>query len=230
MGGKEWIGFSDLMSVLMMVFMFIAIVFMLQVDEDKKTLQEQHQAMSAIAQGYDETRNGLYETLRGELGDDLAAWRGELLANGALRFNHPDVFFLTGSARLNDAFKESLRGFFPRYIAALAESPYRDEIAEIRIVGHTSSDWGGGDASQKYIENARLSQARAFAVLNYVYHLPAVAAYRPWLQRVLRANGAAYAAPVVVDGREDAQQSRRVEFLARLRPDDKLDDILRQVQ
>ena len=63
--------------------------------------------------------------------------------------------------------------FFPRYVAVLSSAEWRDEISEIRIEGHTSSEWEGQTAGdEKYINNAELSQKRSYQVLNYVYYYP----------------------------------------------------------
>ena len=230
---KEWIGISDLMSVLMLIFLFIAILFMLKIEDEQKTLAEQHQAMSAAAAAYDDTRRGLYTRLSNALTPRLKNWNALLLPDGTLRFNHPDTLFKVGSSELSDEFRRTLADFFPLYLAVLADDNRLGDIREIRIEGHTSSDWGSSDISggeeARYIRNAALSQARAYAVLEYVYQLPAVAARRGWLRQVLRATGASYARPIVTaDGKEDAQQSRRVEFHAMLKADDTLDEILTQ--
>ena len=224
---KEWISISDLMSVLMMVFLFIAILFMLKVQDDSRQLESQHEAMTAVAEAYDDTKNALQEELRATFADDLQRWDAAVLADGTVRFNHPQALFAVGRSELSGRFKAVLENFFPRYIAVLSSPRWRDEIEEIRIEGHTSSDWGGaGNSEQRYIRNAQLSQERAFAVLHYAYLLPTVAENRLWLRALLRANGVSNAKPVLVDGVEDAQQSRRVEFSAKTRAADKIYDIL----
>ncbi|MDE7217428.1 MAG: OmpA family protein, partial [Helicobacter sp.] len=104
-------------------------------------------------------------------------------------------------------FKKVLDSFFPRYIAILSSPKYRDSIEEIRIEGHTSSEWKAShDLAERYLENASLSQARAFSVLQYCFNLPNVRE-RDWLISVLRANGLSFAKPLETDA-----LSRRVEF------------------
>lgn len=224
---KEWISISDLMSVLMMVFLFIAILFMLKVKDDSRQLENQHEAMKAVAETYDDTKNALREELLATFADDLERWDAAVLADGTIRFNHPQALFAVGKSELSNRFKAILDNFFPRYVAVLSSPQWRDDIDEIRIEGHTSSDWqGAGDVGQRYIRNAQLSQERAFAVLRYAYLLPAVGTERDWLRGLLRANGLSNAKPVLVDGVEDPQQSRRVEFSAKTRADDKIYDIL----
>lgn len=223
---KAWIGLSDVMSVLMMVFLFIAIVFMLKVEDEQQQLQTQHAAMKSVAEEYDDMRSGLHDELQTALGGKLKQWQASILPNGGIRFNHPDVYFATGESELNDEFKRTLRAFFPQYLKTLKESQWAESISEIRIEGHTSSDWRGSGEEDKYIANARLAQARALAVLKYVYQLDEVQSERAWLERVLRANGLAYAQPVLTNGIEDATQSRRVEFHAITHSETHLHNIL----
>lgn len=232
---KEWIGVSDLMSVLMMVFLFIAVLFMLKVQDDQKVLQQQHAAMRAAAQSYDTARNALHRQISDSFDGKLQQWNAEILADGAVRFSHPRALFAVGSSELSGEFKNTLRDFFPRYIALLSSVDWRDEIREIRIEGHTSSDWGRASAAAlseeaRYIRNAKLSQQRAYAVLEYVYQLPAEKEKRMWLRRVLRATGASSAAVVLSEdgGEENVSKSRRVEFHAITAADEKIYDILKK--
>ena len=54
---REWLSISDMMSGLMMVFLFIAVVFMQQVHKDKA-------AMVEIASTYEDTKNKLMNMRR----------------------------------------------------------------------------------------------------------------------------------------------------------------------
>lgn len=238
---KVWIGISDLMSVLMIVFLFIAVLFMLKVQDDQREMQRQHEAMAAVARAYDESQNALRGRLEEAFSQRLAQWRAEILPNGAVRFNHPQSLFRAGSAELSAEFRGVLADFFPRYVAMLYSEEWRSEIEAVWIEGHTSSDWRG-DAEvgeeARYLGNARLSQERAYAVLEYVYGLApeAAPARRMWLRGVLRATGASYAVPVLRGGEggeeavEDRDKSRRVEFHVMTRADEALYEILRQLR
>ncbi len=229
---RQWIGVSDLMSVLMMVFLFIAIVFMLKIQQDQQQLAKEHEAIQAIAMDYAATKEGIHTQLQQTFSDHLKKWNAAILDNGAIRFSRPQSLFSVGSSDLTPTFQSDLNKFFPQYITLLASSKWKNEIEEIRIEGHTSSDWKGGEASdtQRYLHNAQLSQARAFAVLEYVYNLPAVAEHRPWLKTVLRATGASSAKPALVNGIEDESQSRRVEFSAKTRSEEKIKAILQNLE
>lgn len=202
-----WINLTDLMSGLMMVFLFIAVSFMLQAEKEK-------QALTEIALTYERSKHELHKTLAEEFGEDLPRWGAVLLEDNTIRFNEPDVLFAQNSSELNQDFKEILNDFFPRYLRILSSPRFRDEINELRIEGHTSSVWTEhASREEAYLNNARLSQDRSFNVLRYLYALRSVKEYQPWLTSVLRANGLAYAKRILRDdGSEDEARSRRVEI------------------
>src|SRR5262245_25806176 len=122
----HWIPLSDLMTGLMMVFMLVAIVFMLHVEADgKKSKQEalkaeadarsaeqQANLVKRIALVYDRMRSELYNDLYVEFEKDLPAWRAVLLRDLTIRFQEPEVLFDTGYAVLKSRFIAILNDFF----------------------------------------------------------------------------------------------------------------------
>jgi len=73
-----------MMAGLMMVFLFIAIVFMQQIEKDKT-------AITDIARTYDVSKQSLNRALHQEFDKDLKKWGAEILANNTVRFHEPDV-------------------------------------------------------------------------------------------------------------------------------------------
>ena len=209
--GQEdhWIPLSDLMTGLMMVFLLVAVSYMTDVEIANYKIRK-------IAVRYSEVHDALYQDLAREFRDDLPRWGAELHRDLSIRFREPDVLFATGSDALNPRFKAILDNFFPRYIAILDSKKYRHSITEIRIEGHTSSFWNKGtppNSDAAYFNNMALSQARTRSTLLYVMELPAVSGERPWLKRVLTANGLSSSRLIYrSDGREDPVRSQRVEF------------------
>ena len=218
---KVWISVSDIMTGLMMVFLFISLVFMRQVASEK-------QAVESIAVAYKSQREDLYISLIAEFKDDLANWNAEILDDTTVRFNEPDVLFDAGSKEIKVRFKSILIEFFPRYIKVLYGENFRDIIEEVRIEGHTSSSWEGSrDFQERYLNNALLSQQRSFSILEYCFALPQIGEQRAWLTKVLRANGLAFANPILIAGSEDESRSRRVEFKVKTKADEKIHEILK---
>ncbi len=228
--GKQWISVSDLMSVLMMVFLFIAIIFMEQIQRDKEQVEAQNRTVQAIAKTYGDSREALYEKLSEEFATDFQKWDAEVLSDGGIRFRRPESLFARGSSEPSEKFKDILANFFPRYINVLSSSELRDEVSEIRIEGHTSSEWEGPTtAGEKYINNTELSQMRSFQVLRYVYLLPKVKQHHEWLRPLLSASGLSYSRPLLDDdGNISEEQSRRVEFHAKTSAEEKIRNILQQ--
>ena len=205
--GEHWLSVSDMMSGLMVIFLFIAISYMMQVSEDKKQLIE-------IAVTYEKTKDVIYQKLLEEFQTDLPQWNAVIDRQTlAIRFEEPEVLFNVGKAELKDKFKLILNDFFPRYNRVLAS--YYKDIEEIRIEGHTSSEWNNNTVStdEAYFLNMALSQDRTRATLEYCLMLPEIAPNRPWLKSILTANGLSSSKLILLpDGSEDTVHSRRVEF------------------
>lgn len=221
---EHWVSVSDLMGGLMMVFLLISVIYMVQLEIESRKIKD-------VAILYDRLRTQLYEDLQREFADDLPRWGAELDPDLSLRFYNTELLFDRGEADLNPAFSEILADFFPRYVAILTREKYRQDILEVRIEGHTSSDWGVGTTpDEAYIRNMALSQARTRSALGYVLSLPAVAPEKDWLTAHLTANGLS-SSKLVLDsaGAEDDARSRRVEFRVRTDADGRIATILQDV-
>jgi outer membrane protein OmpA-like peptidoglycan-associated protein len=208
---EHWIPLSDLMTGLMLIFLLIAVMYMLKVEADADRIK-------TVAIAYSEIRDALYTDLHAEFQTDLPKWKAELVKNDlTIRFTEPEILFANGSRELKPEFKQILSDFFPRYIRILDSPKYRGSISEIRIEGHTSSDWlFKTSAEDAYFRNMELSQERTLTTLTYLLDLPAIQTYRPWLTRYLTASGMSSSRPILnSDQTEDAERSRRVEFRVR---------------
>jgi outer membrane protein OmpA-like peptidoglycan-associated protein len=225
----HWIPLSDLMTGLMLIFMLVAIVFMLQVQRDAKKAKAQADEGKKVVSIYKNMRAELFQDLYAEFERDLPKWKAKLDPDLSLRFQEPSVQFITGQATINPEFAEILKSFFPRYIRILNSQKYRNEIEEVRIEGHTSSIWGNLPAETAYYENMKLSQERTRTVLQFVFGLAEVRneATLRWLVEHVTANGLSSAKLVVVDGRQDVRASQRVEFRVKTKADERVDEILK---
>ena len=205
---EHWISVSDIMAGLMMIFLFIAIIYIRPYVNEQAIIRE-------IVVTWNESEDRLYERLLEEFKDDLPRWNAELdRPTLSVRFKEPEVLFDAGRATLKPAFKEILEDFFPRYLDRLSE--FRDKIAEVRIEGHTSSEWQGTEsADEAYFHNMKLSQDRTRSVLEYSLLLPAAGLHRSWARRYITANGLSSSRLIVREGIEDKPRSRRVEFRVR---------------
>jgi outer membrane protein OmpA-like peptidoglycan-associated protein len=225
----HWVPLSDLMTGLMMIFLLVAIVFMLQVKKNEAKVLEAQNKVRDIATRYTDLRGQLYKELSIEFKDDLTKWRASIKPDLTIRFEEPTVQFDTGAAAVKDGFKAILNSFFPRYIRILRSPKYADAIEEVRIEGHTSSTWKNLAPEVAYYENMRLSQDRARSVLVHVFAIPNIRDDETlrWILARVTANGLSSARRLLLlDGSEDSAGSQRVEFRVRTSAEDQLTKIL----
>jgi outer membrane protein OmpA-like peptidoglycan-associated protein len=218
----HWIPLSDLMTGLMVIFLLIAVIYMVKVEADTDRIK-------SVAIAYSEIRDALFEDLHSEFQNDLGKWKAQIIKSDlTIRFMEPEILFAAGSSELKPEFKAILNDFFPRYVHILTSPKYRDSINEIRIEGHTSSDWTGStNPEEAYFKNMELSQARTRSTLKFVLDLPEIEGDRPWLKRYLTANGLSSSRPILTaDKSEDPQRSRRVEFRVRTDAETRIAKIL----
>jgi outer membrane protein OmpA-like peptidoglycan-associated protein len=217
----QWISLSDLMTGLMMLFMLIAIAFMLKVQADEAKARR-------WAEQYRQIRQELYEDLYTTFKDRLTQWNAVFTSDLILTFRGPEVLFDTGSADLKPRFKQILQDFLPRYVAIIASPKYKSSIQEIRIEGHTSSDWNGATGTDEaYFQNMQLSQDRTRSTLRFVLKLPEVQKDIDWLRSNVTANGLSSSHLILKPDRtEDADRSKRVDFRILTDADAKIEKIL----
>lgn len=201
---------GDLMASLLFIFILLLMGALLQVQEKAEQDEE-------IVKRYDQIKTQLYIDLQQEFKDDLAVWRATIDSTLCIRFQEPSMLFDEGQSLLKPKFKNILDDFFPRYIAVLSRDEYRDNIEEIRIEGHTNSNGG-------YYSNMELSQDRTRAVLQYCFSLMSDD-LEEWL-KVVTANGLSSSHLILkMNGEEDKDLSRRVEFRVRTNAEKQLEDI-----
>lgn len=201
---------GDLMAGLLFIFILLLMGALLQVQEKAEQDEE-------IVKKYDQIKTQLYIDLQAEFKDDLPVWRAVIDSTLCVRFQEPAMLFDNNMAVLKPSFKEILNDFYPRYIAILNKPEYRDNIEEIRIEGHT-------DSNGSYFHNMELSQNRTRAVLEYCMSL-----MRPdqieWAKNFITANGLSSSHPILKNGVEDKDLSRRVEFRVRTNAEKQLEVI-----
>lgn len=229
---EHWVSISDVMAGLMVIFLFIAISYMVNANrerdrfkdeaEELKKLQEQ---VASLIDAYRNSQSALSKELEIEFGDDLLKWTGSLdMDKLSIRYKKP---FGQGEAEVPNSFKYVLRDFFPRYIKILTK--YKDKIAEIRIEGHTSSEWYHETTEDEaYFNNMELSQNRSRNVLRYVLGIKnsQVSSNKAWIKENMTANGLSSSQPILdSDGDEDKEASRRVEFRVVTKSEKLIDEI-----
>jgi outer membrane protein OmpA-like peptidoglycan-associated protein len=127
---SHWIPLADLMTVLMVIFLFMSISYMALVE---KRQNEQDK----IFKDYEESKKSLYNELKEAFKNDFARWDLKLDNDLSIKFTNPQVLFGTGSSEITPRFKSILTEFIPKYLRVVLQDKYKGKIAEIRIEGHT---------------------------------------------------------------------------------------------
>ncbi|MDA8559073.1 OmpA family protein [Flavobacteriaceae bacterium] len=213
---SQWLPISDLMTVLMAVFLIISIVFMIQIKSG--------------ANEYINTKNEIYKELITEFGDE--DWADSIFIDSldlSIKFISPEILFDYNSFILKRDFKNILDDFFPRYINIISKEKFKNEIEEIIIEGHTDSQSSEITEDLRYFGNMELSQNRAREVLKYslLETLKENNSNKKWARNRLAAHGLSYNRPYYVNDIVDNKKSRRVEFKIKLIAESKIYEIAR---
>lgn len=194
-----WITMTDLLLGLAIIFIVLFVLAMTGFTQAK--LQEQQ--------------------LKSEVAKDLAQ---ELkskninaqidLSTGAVKLSDLQLFEL-GSYQLSEDGKAFLNKFIPIYLNAVYSNPkISDKVINIVIQGHTDSQSFAGVSSKdlQFVKNMELSTQRANEVAKYIFYTPYNKAYSSKLHKMLIVEGKSFSQPVVINGKEDYNKSRRVEL------------------
>lgn len=198
---------GDLMAGLLLIFVLLLTSSLLKWKSEQKLLAEQSLLL----------KDKIYEDLYKEFKNDLKKWNAEIdKPTLSVRFKEPDVLFEQGKYELRARFKEILDDFFPRYVKLLNRK-YKNHIEEIRIEGHTSSEWRiDVPEEDAYFYNMELSQDRTRSTLVYVLNTTRDTSLRNWTKYKITANGlSSMKLRYNKDGTENKELSRRVEFSLR---------------
>lgn len=208
-----WMSVSDLMTGLMVIFLFIAISYIRKVQENQTVLTD-----------YVDTKTKLHDKLVQEFENDAERWQMTIGKDLSMRFNNPQVLFASGKADLTPQFQQILNEFLPKYFRILLNDSLRSNIQEIRIEGHTDNVPAPHLDPDAYIANVILSQQRSLSVLRYFRSMPDFETYSDYEKNLLEywftANGLSYGKSVdkngnyTIESKEpiDKDRSRRVEF------------------
>lgn len=224
-----WLSVSDLMTGLMVIFLFVAIAYISRVQKNQSVLTD-----------YVETKNKMYAKLVKEFAGDTLKWEMAIGKDLTMKFKNPTVLFASGSYQLTQDFENILNQFLPCYFNILLNDSLSNKIQEIRIEGHTDDVPIPAYHPDPYIANAMLSQQRALSVLIYFRSMPAYKQFSPEQQHQiefwLTANGLSYGKALDSNG-EFAHKSsnpinkalsRRVEFRIVTTGDEILENFVRK--
>lgn len=218
---SHFISLSDMMTGLMVIFLFISVAYMIKVKEQSDEILEQKREVEQLTTAYYKAREDILQALRNEFSYDLAVWKAKLEGDLSIVFTDPDILFDKDQTTIKPKFKEILSNFFPRYISVIQE--FKDFIKEVRIEGYTDSDGLVGQTlKESYFYNMWLSQGRSREVLGYCLKDFPETDFNE-LKELITANGLSFSHLKKDEfGKEDKQASRRVEFRIETRADDQM--------
>jgi len=202
---------------------FSALIVAQNVDiENREVLvKKQEQKVEGAFKEYTALKDDIYNKLEREFQSDMVRWNASLSKDDlSIKFfmdeSAPKVMFKPGGGRQTEYYDDLIRDFCPRYYTVVRPMVESSLITEIKVEGHTSSEWmGGSNESASYYANLELSQSRAKNVMESCLRsieLTAGSDYIPFRKKTT-ANGVAFSKIIVrPDGSENANASRRVEF------------------
>ncbi|EAJ3387721.1 OmpA family protein [Campylobacter coli] len=179
-------------------------------DEEIRNLQESFDKAKEKIQNLSLIRENLSKELQAKLDSNITIDQ----KTGSISLPS-EVLFDKDSYTLKNEAKASLRKILSEYFNAIINDPkILSNIENIIIEGHTDSDGS-------YIYNLDLSQKRAYEVMNFIYTF-----YKDIrLQKLLMASGRSFSDPVLVNGVEDKDKSRRIEIKFSIKNDNALKDV-----
>lgn len=212
-----FVSLSDVMTGLMIIFLFIAVSYMVEVKKKDAQIDE-------VLVAYAQTKEDLYQEIQKELGRNFKNWQVEFDKDLSVKFTNPDILFASGSSEINPYFSQILNDFLPRYFQILSQEKYKGKIAEIRIEGHTDDTPTYHYGNDAYMGNVTLSQMRSASVLDFFrntnYFKNLDENKKTELEFLLTANGLSYGRALDNDKKMafytekaiNRNFSRRVEF------------------
>lgn len=209
----NFVAYSDIMTCLAIIFLFIAVAYILEGLSDKIIKDE------------------IYNAIGEDLKKDFKSKNVQLDEDMSLKFLQDSVqkdqeLFAIGSAEMTPSFKDKVSEVWPKYQAIILNEKNLRYISEIRIEGHTDTIAPKKKDKESYLYNLNLSSARAQSVLEFIRTLESYKTLeiqkRVRLDFLLTANGMSYSRALnrkgevsqlsKDDNSVDLNKSRRVEF------------------
>lgn len=203
-GGGEvnnifWTTMSDLLLGLAIIFMTLFVLAMTGfTQESVKQKQSQIEASQELVEKLKEA--------------NIEATVDEM--TGDVKISNLELFDVN-SYQLSEKGKVYLDKLIPIYLENIFSKPDLEEsITNIVVQGHTDSQQFANlsTENEQYIRNMTLSLQRANAVADYMFKTKFNNDYSEKLRKMIVVEGRSFSDPILVDGKEDYAQSRRVEL------------------
>lgn len=132
---------------------------------------------------------------------------------GLVRISDLELFDLN-SAELTPHGRAFLNKFIPVYFDSIYKKELSQYISAVVIQGHTDTTNFRGNYSieQQYMKNMNLSMNRAYNVADFIFIKCSGKPYQKDLTHTIKVEGASSSRPILINGKEDKNKSRRVEL------------------
>ena len=198
-GNIFWITMTDLMTGLVLVF--IVMFFYTYLTSHLELVQQKMAKENAA--------KSLQESLLEQNIDAIVDPN-----SGVVKISDLELFEVS-SYELSDKGKEYLDKFAPTYFNSLFSDEYLNKnVKKIIIQGHTDSQTFAGEFTEdeQYMKNMELSLNRAYTIANYMSKTNYDKVNGERLRKMIIVEGASYSDPIIINGKEDFDKSRRVEL------------------
>ena len=198
-GNIFWTTMSDLLLGLAIIFMVLFVLAMTGfTQETVKQKQSQMEASKELVEKLKEADiNASVDTMTGDV-----------------KISDLELFELN-SYELSDKGKIYLNKLIPIYMENIfSNQELLENITNIVVQGHADSQQyvNVGTENEQFVKNMTLSLQRANSVAEYIFKTNFNSNYDEQLRKMLVVEGRSYSNPVIVDGVEDYDKSRRVEL------------------
>ena len=198
-GNIFWVTMADLLLGLAIIFITLFVLAMTGFSQ--QTIQQQKVQM--------EVSEKIGKELKGaDVNVDIDKMTGDL------KISDVELFELSSYVLSNNG-KKLLDKLAPIYINSIfADKELSEQIQYIIIQGHTDSQMFAGVNSkdEQFLKNMDLSLKRANAVAEYICKTNYDKQYSEQFRKIVVVEGKSYNEPVLVNGIEDFDKSRRVEL------------------
>lgn len=153
--------------------------------------------------------SNFYERLCDIFAQDIKDNKLRVKKDLTIEFTDQNLLFNAGAYRLTQKQMKFLDSFSNRLMPFLHAN--KEQIKTLEINGHTSSEWGGTNFTDRYLNNEKLSLNRSYETISHIFKKQSKAT-QIWLTKVLSGSGYSYSKKVAFNNIEDKKLSRRVSF------------------
>lgn len=194
-----WVTMADLLLGLAIIFITLFVLAMTGFSQ--QNIQQQKVKMEV-------TEKIVEELKKNDIDVDIDKMTGDI------KISDVELFELNSYVLSNNG-KKLLNKLAPIYINSIfADKKLSDQIQYIIIQGHTDSQTFAGITSknEQFLKNMELSTKRANAVTEYIFKTNYNKSYTEDFRKLVVVEGRSYNDPVLINGKEDFDKSRRVEL------------------